>query len=179
MALRVTLSGPPGSGKTTLARLLSGRRGLPLVSSGELFRQMALEQGLTLAEFGRRAEREPRWDREVDRRMAREGRRLGRGVFEGRLAAHMVPGADVKLWLQASLEVRVARVARRDGTTVAVARRRLVERERSEVRRYRKYYKIDLGDLSRYHLVLDSGRWGPEELYRIVAGAMPPARRGR
>ena len=46
-----TVSGPPGSGKTTASRLLSEKLGYPLVYVGNIFREMAKERGMSLADF--------------------------------------------------------------------------------------------------------------------------------
>ena len=48
----ITISGPPGSGKSTLSRLLSVKLGLQLVSMGEIFRKCAEDRCMSLTEFG-------------------------------------------------------------------------------------------------------------------------------
>ena len=46
----ITISGLPGSGKTTVARLVARELGLEHVYAGDIFRRQAEEHGLTLAE---------------------------------------------------------------------------------------------------------------------------------
>ena len=70
--MKITISGPPGSGKTTVGRLLAQRLGCEFVSTGTVFREMAAERGLSLAEFGEMAEH----DHEIDAEMT--GRVSGR-----------------------------------------------------------------------------------------------------
>ena len=48
----ITISGLPGSGKTTVARLLSRQLGIPHVYAGDMYRKAAEERGMTLEEFG-------------------------------------------------------------------------------------------------------------------------------
>ena len=43
-----------------------------------------------------------------------------------------------------------------------------MEREKSEVLRYKKYYNIDLEDISIYDIVIDSGDKTPEEIVDII-----------
>ena len=91
--MRVTVSGPPGSGTTTLARLLAGRTGLRLISAGEVFRGLAAERGLDLAAFGALAETDPGIDRLIDERQREIAAETDDIVVEGRLSGHMVEHA--------------------------------------------------------------------------------------
>ena len=49
--MRITISGPPGSGKTTACTRLSEELGLEAVVFGKVFRQLAAEKNLTLGEL--------------------------------------------------------------------------------------------------------------------------------
>src|SRR5690349_362285 len=113
----ITISGLPGSGKTTVARLLSNRLGIPHVYAGDLYRKGAIERGVTLEEFSQLSERDHSIDRALDAKMA-EYARQGNVVLEGRLAAFVTLQETVdalKVWLTASDDVRARRVAQREG----------------------------------------------------------------
>ncbi|MDI9633814.1 MAG: AAA family ATPase [Methanolinea sp.] len=171
--MRITVSGLPGSGTTSLARHLAESLGFRMVSAGEVFRQMARERGLNLHEFGRIAESDPKIDREIDERQREIAEREDDIIVEGRLSGWFVRNADLRVWLQAPLACRVDRILARDTirdreTALALTR----EREACEARRYREYYQIDIGDLSPYDLVLNSERFSVEELSGIVALAI-------
>ncbi|NLX48548.1 MAG: AAA family ATPase [Methanospirillum sp.] len=170
--MRVTVSGPPGSGTTTLARLLAGRTGLRLISAGEVFRGLAAERGLDLAAFGALAETDPGIDRLIDERQREIAAETDDIVVEGRLSGHMVEHADLRVWLQAPLGVRVRRVMEREaGADLAAAEAETAEREACEARRYLQYYGIDIHDLLPYDLVLNSDRFGVDALGAIVLAA--------
>ena len=49
----ITISGPPGSGTTTISKLLSKRLKLPHVYAGEIFRKEAEKKGMTLSDFSK------------------------------------------------------------------------------------------------------------------------------
>lgn len=170
--MRITIGGPPGSGTTTVASILSRMIGYKLISAGEMFRKMASERGMSLEEFGRLAEENEIYDLEVDRRQKEEAERVDDAIVEGRLSGHMITNADLKVWINAPIDVRARRVAGRDGMSVEEARRRIVEREACERRRYAKYYGINLEDLSIYHLVIDSSKWSAEEIASIIMSAV-------
>jgi predicted cytidylate kinase len=136
---------------------------------------MAKEHGLSLAEFGRLAEREPRYDIELDQRMVRLAEEKEDIILEGRLVAQMLTRHHIpalRVYLDASLEVRVDRVVEREGKVRELARAELEEREASEASRYLRYYGIDIRDRGVYDLIVDTGELRPEQIVdRIVAAA--------
>ena len=171
--MRITVSGPPGSGTTTLARWLAGKTGFRLISAGEVFRGLAAERGVDLAAFGALAEADPSIDHLIDERQQEIAEGSDDIVVEGRLSGLMVPSADLRIWLQAPLPVRVRRILEReDGADLASAEVETAEREACEARRYRQYYDIEIDDLIPYDLVLNSDRFGVEALGAIVEAAL-------
>ncbi|WP_456474518.1 (d)CMP kinase [Candidatus Pyrohabitans sp.] len=164
----VTVSGPIGSGKTTVARALASRFNLRHVSAGEVFRALAKERGMTLAEFSRYAEEHHEVDRLVDERQV-ELAKSGDAVVDGRLTAWLLPEAEIKIWLKAPLEVRAERVARREGIEYERALEETKMREESEARRYREIYGIRIEDLSPYDIVLNTGLYEAEDVIEIIS----------
>ena len=166
--MKITVSGPPGSGTTTLARSLAERLHFELISAGEMFRDLARERGLSVAEFGELAEKDVTIDALIDVRQKETAKERQNIVVEGRLSGWMVEEADLRIWLDAPIACRAKRIANRDGMDEYTARETSLLREESERTRYRTYYKIEIDDLSPYHLVMDSDLWTGEELASIV-----------
>ena len=167
--MRITVSGLPGSGTTSLATHLSDKYGIDLISAGEVFRRMAAEHGMDVAEFGKIAEKDQSFDRMIDERQKELALAHEDIIVEGRLSAWFVPEADLKVWLFAPIECRVTRIQARDTITdLATATELTREREASEALRYQAYYGIDISCMTPYHLVLNSGLLGVEELGEIV-----------
>ncbi|NLB00771.1 MAG: AAA family ATPase [Methanomicrobiales archaeon] len=170
--MRITISGPPGSGTTSLARYLAEKHGLDLISAGEVFRQLAKEHGMELAEFGKFAENDPSVDRMIDARQKEIGEAAKNIIVEGRLSGRMVANADLRIWLSASLSCRARRIAGRDGMDEEGAHAYTENRQRSESTRYRNYYGIEIDDLSPYDIVLSSETFGVDALGVIVDAAI-------
>ncbi len=175
----VTISGLPGSGTSTLSKALTARTGWTYLNTGQVFRQMAQEAGVSLAEFGRRAEADAAIDLQLDKRMVELAGESPAGcVLEGRLMGWMVLRRAVpalKVWVHADIETRAGRVSGRDGQDLTQAMAAIVEREQSERLRYAQHHDIDLADTSIYDLVLDSDHAGPDELCDRVLRALPDA----
>ncbi|QYZ79078.1 cytidylate kinase [Methanofollis formosanus] len=170
--MRITISGPPGSGTTSLARYLAEKHGLRVISAGEMFRALASERGMSLAEFGKLAESDAAVDKLIDARQKETAEAEDNIVAEGRLSGWMVSNADLKIWLSASFECRTTRISSRDGEGEDDARRHTEERQVCERGRYLSYYGIDIDDFSVYDLVLSSERWDVEGLGAIVDAAI-------
>ena len=74
----------------------------------------------------------------------------------------------LKVWLDAAVEIRAARVGTRDGDVAAAAREQMVLRQASEEQRYRQHHGIEIGDMSIYDLVIDTSVYQPTEVVRQI-----------
>jgi len=171
--MRITVSGLPGSGTTSLSRYLAQRHYFTMISAGEVFRECAQKHNLDLAEFGKLAEQDPTFDKMIDVRQKEIAEEKDNIVVEGRLSGWMVEKADLKIWLFAPINCRIDRIVYRDQIADdETAKKITLERERSEAGRYSAYYNIDINDLSIYHIILNSEQWGVEDLGAIVDTAI-------
>ena len=175
MTRRITVSGLPGSGTSTLCRRLSERTGLEHVDAGRIFRGLAGELGLSLAELGSRAEADGGIDRRLDERMTARARQAAGCLLEGRVTGWMLHRRQLsalKVWVEAGLDTRASRVAGRDRQPLEEAAAAIADRERSERRRFAAHYRIDLSDLSIYDLVVHSDRTDAEGLCGRIEAAL-------
>jgi CMP/dCMP kinase len=181
LQLLVTLSGPPAAGTSTLSEMLADECGFSVVNGGDIFREMAQDQKMTVAEFVTVAEDDPRIDREIDDRLRAEINRQLEGeresesnglVVESRLAGWHADGrADLAVWLDAPVEERARRLGERAETPME-----LRERETSDAQRYQEYYGIDIADLSIYDLVVDTETLSEDGMFQTVKAAIKDVR---
>ena len=168
----VTIGGLHGTGKSSVADSIAQRFDLKRVSAGVIFRQLAQERGMTLEEFSRIAEGDLEIDKLIDGTQ-KEAAKKGNAIIDGQLAAWMAgEHADLKILLTAPTEVRIKRIAERDGTDFEFAKRETIAREGSEKARYMEYYKVDISDLSIYDMILNTGKYDLEGVTEIVAKAI-------
>ncbi|MUV59161.1 (d)CMP kinase [Halogeometricum sp. CBA1124] len=169
----LTVSGPPGAGKSTTVATLAEAFGLEHISGGDIFRQLAAERDMTAVEFNRLAEEDDQIDRDLDRRLRTIALERDDVLLESRLAGWLAgDAADIRLWLDAPLDVRAKRIAAREDKSLDTAREETHAREESEALRYEEYYSIDITDLGIYDVTLNTARWSEEDVPDILTAAV-------
>lgn len=161
----ISISGVPGSGKTSVAKILAERLGMNFYSMGGLRGKMALERGITINALNKVGEQDPTTDSTVDDYQRELGKKEDNFIIEGRLSWHFIPHS-FKIFLTCDPHEAARRIfeARKgegredepEYKTLEDAERAITERMTSDALRYRKYYDLDYRDTSNYDLVVDT-----------------------
>jgi len=180
----LSLSGVPGSGKTSVGRILASRLGYAFYSMGDLRGKMATERGITVDELNRIGETDKTTDTTVDDYQRELGKKEDDFVIEGRLSWHFIP-SSFKVFLTCNLHESAKRIfeARKLASgersdepmykTVEDAEAAIQARTASDVRRYQAFYSVNHLDTSHYDLVVDTtGMKGPEETAETILKAL-------
>jgi cytidylate kinase len=163
----ITIGGPAGSGTSTTCRILSEITGIPYISAGDIFRQMAAERGMDILKFSKFAEGNIKIDQEIDQRQAKIAAESEDLIVEGRLSAYFVD-ADLKVWCNAPLDVRSERISQRESKSISQARDEIITRERSEAQRYLEIHQIDINNMDVYDVVINTHAFKADNVARII-----------
>lgn len=164
----IAIGGLHGIGKSTISKALTKHFKLRYLSAGEAFRNTAKRKTLTLQEFSKLADEDPSIDLEIDNFIKIEAEK-GDIIAEGQLAPWMLKDvADMKILLTAPEKVRIKRIAKRERISFDEAKKRTAIREKIEKERYKKYYNIDLSDVSIYDLIFDTSLLRKEETIKTL-----------
>ena len=174
----ICISGLPGCGKSTVAKKLAQKYRLRYVSGGDALKELAIEAGFKPSgedwwetEEGRRflnkRMEDPNFDRKVDEKLieiAKEG-----NVILDSWTMPWLLDEGFKIWLDASLEVRAARAAKRDKIDFEEAKKLIREREKKTREIYSKLYGFNLGeDFSPFHIILDTDKLDANEVFKTL-----------
>jgi predicted cytidylate kinase len=161
----ITISGVAGSGKSTVAKELAVRLGFKHFSMGDIQREIAKDKGLTIVELGELEKKDRSIDMEIDDRQARLGQEKDNFVIDSWLASKFIPHA-FKVFLDCDLDVRAKRICKKreaEGyNDVNLAKKAIVQRERTNRERWIEYYGYDFLDMQNYDVVLDTTRMTPK-----------------
>lgn len=171
----ITIAGAPGAGKSSTAKLVAEELGYRHFSSGDLFRQIAKERGLTIEQINEAAETDSSVDHDVDEHL----RSLGNEekiVIDSRLAYHWIPDS-YKVYLALDMQDAVRRTfeqIKSEGResqsadsleTLLAATQSRKEMERS---RYQSLYNIDLADLTPFDLIVNTAEHDLKGVAQII-----------
>ncbi len=182
----ITVSGAPGSGKSTVVALVEEKLGFHQLSGGSLFREMAKEQGLTVEEMVHKAKLNPQINLDFDKRILNEVERLAQKhavIFESRLSGWLTKkdGLEAfRVFLVATAKTRALRISEREHIEESEALRLLKVREQEEIESYKGTQGVDLHDEGIYDMVVRTDRLRPIEVRnRIIKGFQSYVRRNQ
>lgn len=164
----ISLAGMPGSGKSSVSKILSKKLGYKHYSAGDFRRQMAKKKGISLAELNKIGEKEIFTDKQVDDFQKELGKHEDNFVIDGRLSWYFIKNS-VRIFLDAKPGVRAQRIFQ-DGrkeekfATIEEAKKAIAERVKSDKKRYKKYYGLDSYDKKNFHFVIDTTKISAEQV---------------
>lgn len=173
----ITISGKPGSGKSSTADRVAELLGYTRYSSGDTVREMIKKQRITLAVYNKRAEANPELDNKIDEEL-RELREQKDIVIDSRLGFYWIP-ESFKVYLDLDPEVAMARIysdsnlntlrdSSQEGNSMDDVIEQVNNRMDSERRRFDNLYSVNPYAVKHFDLIIDTSRHSPETVALTV-----------
>ncbi|MEW5896360.1 MAG: AAA family ATPase [Nanoarchaeota archaeon] len=180
----ITISGTPGSGKSTIAGILAEKLSAERIYVGGIRRELARKKGMTLEELNEYAKTHAETDVEVDRKAAARAKWLEKStktvIVEGRTQFYFLP-ESIKLYIKVDPEEGARRIwkdlqnkqtqaERNEGNIASFKemKKKIYQREKEDAARYKKYYGFDQRDEAQYDFVLDTTKITAEKAAEMV-----------
>jgi CMP/dCMP kinase len=177
----ISLGGLPGSGKSTVKKILAEQLGMESFSTGDFMRAMAVKRGLSFDEFNALIATDESIDNQIDAELVGIEAMGNYLIVDSHLAFHFVP-SSFKVFLSVPLNVSAERIYR-DGeretrksvgdtmASIAEAKVRIQARIDNHNDRYQRFYGVQPYDETQYDLVIDTSRHSPAEVATIITDA--------
>ncbi|MFA5126771.1 MAG: (d)CMP kinase [Patescibacteria group bacterium] len=174
----ITISGPGGSGKSTIAKILAEKLLAKRIYVGGIRRQLALDMGMSLAELNEYALNHPETDVDVDKAAAKQARDLAVNnivIAEGRTQFYFIP-ESIKIYIKVDPREGARRIwqdlqneqnkkQRNEGqfSNLEEVEAYQKTRQANDLARYKKYYNLDHTDEKQYDFVIDTTHISAQE----------------
>jgi len=170
----ITLSGKPGSGKSSTADKVAELLGYTRHSSGDMVRKVLAKNKMTLEQYNNQAETNHNLDAQIDDEL-RNLRDKNDIIVDSRLGFYWIP-ESFKVYLDLDLDVAPARIFKdavsnksrsavgTSSTSLSEVSRQVRERMLNEQSRFRQLYGVDPYDQNHFDLIVDTSRHDPQSV---------------
>ncbi len=174
----ITISGPAGSGKSTIAKSLAEKLSAERIYVGGIRRQLAADMGMDLAQLNEYALTHPETDINVDESAAKKARALAEKnivIAEGRTQFYFIP-ESIKLYIKVDpkegarriwqdLQNEINKNQRNEGRFNSLQEVEEYQkiRQANDLARYQQYYQLDHTDEKHYDFILDTSHITAQE----------------
>ncbi len=166
--VKITISGHPGSGTSTLVDAVCEIKDWSSLNGGEIFRSEAKNRGLSLSDFGDLCAKDFSVDKSLDDILKSNMTKMnGPDVMESRLSgwwAHLLELDCVRIWVDVNETVRANRVVGREGISFESALSENSKRCAKDLARYEEMYGLNPEDTTPYTHVIDASGLTKEEV---------------
>ncbi len=173
----ITISGQPGTGKSTVAKKLAMKLSFERKSSGDFQRQLANEKGISIKELADLESKDPALDKMVDERQKKFGEQYDDFVMDTWLGAKFIPHS-VKIYLYADEDIRAKRIFHDKENKIRLdseklsnfeeTKQNMVSRDNNNIERWKRYYDFDYTEKSHYDLTIDTSDIDSDEVIQKI-----------
>lgn len=168
----ITISGKPGSGKSSTADKVAELLSYTRYSAGDIVRKLVRDKGMTLEEFNKQAGQNPETDHLIDEEL-RKLRNAKNVIVDSRLGFYWIP-ESFKVYLDLDDDIATARIFKdtvsnqarsteaSSSTSIEEVSRLVHERMNAERQRFLDLYGTDPYNSRNFDLIVNTSRHSPQ-----------------
>ena len=104
----ISITGDLASGQSTVSKMLAEDLGFYLYRNGEYFRNLAVENGMSVTEFGEYVEKHPEIDMQIEKSATEYVKNHDNIVIDAKLGFYAVP-ESFKVYLKVDIDIAAKR----------------------------------------------------------------------
>ena len=175
----ITIAGLPGSGKTTVAKIIAEKLNYGHYSIGDLRREIATRHNMSLAELNEIGLKEEWPHKEADDFLKELGEAKDNMVIDAWVGFHFIP-SSIKVFISTDIDLAAKRIfgdiinrPNENYNSVEEVKEGIQKRVEMSDQAYRTDYNVSFLDQSHYDLILDSTNKTPEEIIKEILDFIP------
>ena len=172
--MHISITGDLGSGKSSVAKMLSDKLGYKFLSTGAIQRRLALEKGMNTLEFNNYTDHNKEIDDYIDQHLKDINNINEPYVIDSRLAWFFIKNS-FKVYLNTNKKIAAQRILNdnnRISEPITTEIEKKIEesemRRNSEMSRFKKNYGVKYDINSSFDLVLDTSYISIEEVVQKI-----------
>lgn len=174
----ITLSGRPGSGKSSTADKVAEMLSYTRYSAGDLVRSIIRKKGMTLDEFNQMATENHKLDHDIDEEL-RNLRTVKDVVIDSRLGFYWIP-ESFKVFLELDMDVATARIYKDsvsnelreygadNNYSIQDVKKLVNARLENEIHRFKTLYGVNPYSNANFDLIINTSRHSPQTVALTV-----------
>jgi CMP/dCMP kinase len=166
--VKIAVSGLSGSGNSTACGKIA--KLLRLKAINYTFKDLAAEIGMDFYALHEKRKSDPAYDLLLDKRQIEMFEGEENAILGSRLAI-WIADANLRVWLEAPIQIRAKRISQRDGIPTGDALVKTRMRDKENAAQYLRLYGIDINKHGFADIVIDSGKFGADEVAKKIASA--------
>jgi len=168
----ITISGSPGAGKSTVAKLVAKKLKLKHYSIGDFMRELAAERNIWFPKFTDIAKKDSTIDKTLDERQIKLGKTKDNFVIDSRLGYYFIPNS-IKIFLYVNEKESARRLytLNREGegySSIKEALNHIKKRKLAERMRYKKYYNITFPRKGDFDFIINTTKIPAKKIADII-----------
>jgi len=162
--MKICISGLTGSGKTTIAEILSKKLHYPLISSS--YKNLTKD----IVKFTQENVNNEKLAKEFDKKIIQLAKKEKNCIITTWLGPWFIKNS-FKVWLYASEEERIKRVAKREKLSLKKAKEYVEKKDNSTIKHFMKVYGINILKHEDFDLIINTESFSKNKIAEIIEKA--------
>ena len=170
----IAITGDLASGQSTVSKMLAEDLNYTLYRNGTYCRELAVQKGMSITEFGKYIEKHPEVDKQIEKSATEFAEKHNNIVIDAKMGWYAVPDS-FKVYLKVNIDIAAQRAfadpnrkRSENLPTLEAQKEDMIKRTKNDLSRYFNLYGVRRDDMSNYDFVLNTDNLTPEQVLNKI-----------